>query len=106
MIYKFSSNETTVKSQRNLRFEIDDEFCPEVYVENLPVLGTYVQEVNFNGQIVDYAKCIYVVIGKWVPYTDADTMCRKYFKGECAGCFGELASIHSQVPSFSFENHE
>ena len=67
-----------------------------MYIDNLAVLGTRLNDVNINGQIVDYAKCVYVVIGKWVSYTDADALCRKHVKGECENCYGELVSIHSQ----------
>ena len=61
-------------------------YCPPVYVDGVadnynPVPGTAVPEQAINGQIVDYAKCIYVVIGQWISYVDAKNTCRKFFKG-------------------------
>jgi len=44
-------------------------------------MGTRVDDVNVNGQVTDYAKCLYVIIGKWVSYTAADKLCRENFKG-------------------------
>ena len=34
-----------------------------------------------SGEVIDYAKCIYVVIGQWVPFNTAMDNCAKYFQG-------------------------
>lgn len=40
----------------------------------------------------------------WNKYSDADALCRKHVKGECAECYGELVSIHSEEQDLAIMN--